>query len=1073
MSWDSELFVVRGHDLAELCARGRRLIEYLDNAPEFEMKDLAYTLFNLETHADGSTLAIVASNANDLRAKLARSLERLSDPECMQILDVTGIYYKRQGLQDRGKIAFLFPGEGAQYVNMLGDLRANFPTVADLFSLCDVLGGEGKSISQLIFLPDLATETLVQQAEIEHRSLGSAMYSVLIADWALYLLLSKLGLKADVVGGHSIGEMAALGTSGCLETDPAFFSRLNFTIDELERQEFAGKVPEAILLAVGEGKSHVEKIIQELESSITEKVYVAMDNCPHQSVVVGPKASMAMLEALLEKRSIIFEQLPFFRPYHTELFEPLLPHLDKMYDGVAFSTGKQIVYSCSTARPFPEDPASIRRLAVSHWACPVKFTEMIENMYADGVRIFVEVGPRGNLTAFTTDILRGRSFVAIASNVKQRSGLTQLNHLAGQLIAHGVPLNLEEFYCRRLPKLILWQEPARNASLPTKRANVMTEYFQVMEQFLVLQQEVMNQLIEAKREKRVDFPLLGNVVRREPKSVIFRRVMDLNEDLFANHHTVGGRTLSKVNPEHYGLPVIPGTFSLEMAAESASFLVPGKVVIRFKDVRLLKWLAYDEGNPTSVEISAKLIEPLLVAVEIHDLGPSKSPFDSPKIALRAFVELADTYPEPPAVQEFVLNNERPCKVTLEVMRQNLFHGKLFQGVISTDRIGDEGIESRVCVLPRDELIRSHPNPKFILDPVLADVSMHPFVTWHLEQPDQSGRILLPAEVGSFELFAPIPPVGTEIVSRGRVIDSSSRHFTHEVEALGPDGKLLFHLRGAKFWRFYVPFGEVNFHGPKDEYFLSKECLLPHLVTGASCMRLNIPTDLRQPGMRLVTARVTLSPAEEKQFRNMLESKSRLSESKLDEWLFGRICAKDAMRTVWKDYCGEKLFLADMEIEPDQHGRPVGRLRVVHANKDLPAVTIAHTDGIVVALSSFDAHVGIDIEKIKPREASFEEIAFDDDERLLLDAFTQDRNEGITRFWCAKEAVAKALGRGLIEGPRSLIVRGVDVSRSTVHIALGRALLNEFPSFADELLIAHTVRDADLVLATTFCERCAK
>src|SRR2546421_7837776 len=85
-------------------------------------------------------------------------------------------------------------------------------------------------------------------------------------------------------------------------------------------------------------------------------------------------------------------------------------------------------------------------MAVNHWVNPVEFTWMVETMYADGVRLFVECGPRGNLSAFVEDILRGKPFAAIPANVARKSGPTQINHMVAQLVAHGVELNLGCLY---------------------------------------------------------------------------------------------------------------------------------------------------------------------------------------------------------------------------------------------------------------------------------------------------------------------------------------------------------------------------------------------------------------------------------------------------------------------------------------------------------------------------------------------------------------------------------------------------------------------------------------------------
>ena len=81
-------------------------------------------------------------------------------------------------------------------------------------------------------------------------------------------------------------------------------------------------------------------------------------------------------------------------------------------------------------------------------------------MYDDGVRLFVEVGPKGNLTTFVEDILRGRSALAVPANLTRRSGIAQLNHLLGMLAAHGVPMALDALYARREPRELSLEQPA-------------------------------------------------------------------------------------------------------------------------------------------------------------------------------------------------------------------------------------------------------------------------------------------------------------------------------------------------------------------------------------------------------------------------------------------------------------------------------------------------------------------------------------------------------------------------------------------------------------------------------------
>src|SRR5262249_57294548 len=100
------------------------------------------------------------------------------------------------------------------------------------------------------------------------------------------------------------------------------------------------------------------------------------------------------------------------------------------------------------------DVEQLRSVAVEQWTLPVAFRSTIEAMHADGIRLFVEVGARGNLTGFVDDTLRDAPHFAIAANLPRRSGLTQLNHLVASLFAQGLNLRAEHLYARRSPKRI-------------------------------------------------------------------------------------------------------------------------------------------------------------------------------------------------------------------------------------------------------------------------------------------------------------------------------------------------------------------------------------------------------------------------------------------------------------------------------------------------------------------------------------------------------------------------------------------------------------------------------------------
>jgi acyl transferase domain-containing protein len=146
------------------------------------------------------------------------------------------------------------------------------------------------------------------------------------------------------------------------------------------------------------------------------------------------------------------------------LWKPVCESLVGIFKDLRFVEPEIDIYSCMTAGQMPPDSEQIRRLAAEQWANPVRFQETIETMYNDGFRIFLEVGPRANLTGFVMDILKGRTFLAMSSNVHHSSGITQLNHTLGLLAAHFVPIRLDALYAGRMPNKLHFSDTEKDTT---------------------------------------------------------------------------------------------------------------------------------------------------------------------------------------------------------------------------------------------------------------------------------------------------------------------------------------------------------------------------------------------------------------------------------------------------------------------------------------------------------------------------------------------------------------------------------------------------------------------------------
>jgi acyl transferase domain-containing protein len=483
--WDSEVCLFPAESAAQLAlavdlwiSRVSALEAQAQAAPKrslpFELKDVAYTLAQdrKATANSGHCLAVVASSIGDLRAKLEKARERLSSPKTRQIRDVSGIYYASEPLAREGGLAFLIPGEGAQYPNMLADLCLHLPEVRECYDRFDRLfrdmGREFLPSDYIFPRPSLPaserewTESLLWRIE-------GAIESVRVANLAIYEVLDRLAVRPDVVVGHSSGEYAALQVTGVLDLrSDEQLARVTRELVQVHQAAFSSGIPEVALIALGTGRDDAEAIARQAGAS----VYVAMDNCPHQVVLACSHEDAERVFALARRTGVIHEALPFNRPYHTPLFSAYTEKLRGLIDSLTLSPPRTPIYSCTSSSAFPDDAGGVRALLLEHWIRPVEFRRTVERLHDEGMRLFVEAGPRGNLTSFVEDALRGRRFCAIPANVQRRSGVTQLNHLVGILAAHGVGVDPLYFFERRAPRLVDWESLAAPCSGAPARAGL-------------------------------------------------------------------------------------------------------------------------------------------------------------------------------------------------------------------------------------------------------------------------------------------------------------------------------------------------------------------------------------------------------------------------------------------------------------------------------------------------------------------------------------------------------------------------------------------------------------------------
>ena len=451
--WETEVFIIQAQSRQSLIGAVRQMLQLISERSEIALKDLAYSL-NCPLKASNYRLAFVADSLKDLEKKLTYSGRRLEDTDCMKIKDRSGIYFFEAPLSREGSLAFLFPGEGSQYANMLSDLCIHFPEVRSCFDRADrvFIENERNPLPSQVALPPphASPET---RSTLE-RALFSSEYAIPLvytANYGLKKLLDRLEISPQALVGHSTGETIAALASGMavdMDEDSQFQRSLE---DHIQGLSIVQEIPSAKLLSVG-AMDHT--VVAAIAAESDGELFVTMDNCPNQVVICGSEAAIEVAYNSLKKKGAICSFLRFEHALHTPWYKPICEQHIQFVRHVKIQPPKIETYSCTTTQPFPQDVDEIRRIAADQWAKPVRFRETIEAMYAEGVRIFVEVGPRGNLTSFVDDILAKRRYLAVPSNLHNRSGITQVNHMIGLLAAHGVSMRLDYLYEGRSPKRV-------------------------------------------------------------------------------------------------------------------------------------------------------------------------------------------------------------------------------------------------------------------------------------------------------------------------------------------------------------------------------------------------------------------------------------------------------------------------------------------------------------------------------------------------------------------------------------------------------------------------------------------
>jgi len=456
----AELFLVGGESRADVLKAVERLDRTLAGGADPAPRDVSYTLWRRAADAprDGLRLAIVATTIDELRERLASARDALAAGSA-HVDDPRGVYLAEEPLAREGTVAFLFPGQGSQYPDMLRDLALVFGEVGERFERADqaLVDRLPQRLSRYVFPPPAFGPDEEQQRTRALTETDVAQPALGAADLAVFQVLGALGVAPAAVAGHSYGEYVALCSAGVFDEQTLYVlseARGRCIVEALAADD-AGT-----MAAVAEPESRVVELLGDLAG-----VWVANVNAPRQTVISGTRAAVDSAVERLAAAGVDARQLPVACAFHSPLVAGACDRFAEVLGGVELAPPRLPVYSNTTGAPHPREPEAIRELLAEHLVRPVRFADEIERMYADGVRVFVEAGPRSVLTGLASQILAGRPHLAAATDAPGRQGVVQLLHALARLATNGVPVRLDRLYrgrdARRLDLDALAPAPPR------------------------------------------------------------------------------------------------------------------------------------------------------------------------------------------------------------------------------------------------------------------------------------------------------------------------------------------------------------------------------------------------------------------------------------------------------------------------------------------------------------------------------------------------------------------------------------------------------------------------------------
>lgn len=1102
----TELFILRADKAESLVEEAKRYVAFIDRVSDVSLVDLAFTA----SHTRGmSALAIIASSVPDLRARLASAISRIESGS-PRLRDKSGTYWRREsvvaeesdegaagtssGVNARAKLAFVYPGVMSFYPDMLRDITVLYPECRAAFDELEAAMQENPEFSPSNFIFPPAPYYRHDADIFSSGAYAQALVSVYSASAALTRLMTRLGLVPDGVVGCAGGDLAAIVRSGAAgsPTRPERVEALRNVYRVVHKAVDHGGLPKTSMISLllhNEGEA--DKVIASFPKGMA---YLAMELSPKRLVYAIDPDFEEKAVAAFAVAGIRTMRLAIDRPFNTPKCSSLVPALHKFTASFINFEPQIPVYSCGTAQQLSKKVRHARNETAERWAKSVRFAETIRNMYSAGYRVFVEVGPRGLMTSAIDDILGAQDHAAIALNSIHRRGNLQLQHALAQIASLGAKLDLAAFFEGRFPHKLDLSSPVslevrKDAEMRLSRlfpkmtllgiekrftgAEYLAEPKSRAEKIGMRKAALRKEASVLRRfESGAMLPLVADAEETESTpgvSCEFVKTFDVAEELFISDFAIGSSQLSYTDPNLKGLLMLPLAFGVEVAAEAAMRVMPGRNIFAIEDFTARRRVVFKDGKLKLFIRAERAPSPVkgvaAVRVKIRDDSPD-SAWTWP--VMEGIVNLSSQVPPRVPFEPSPLVRPRSVHWSgREIYPAMLCCGSRLRGISSAISWAEGGLDYEVSVPGRRGTIASVAYPIWAVDPLLLHVIASGFQLWR-SQERFPGAFSIPFHMQRLEILGVMPEEGANLNCYMRLSGVTPQSQLCDITVTAGDGNVIFSISGWEEQTERVPKEYCQLLLQPANAFITEIMSREAIGNPATDVATAFVTDINYPLFERnealwlkIMSRLVLNDSERRTINAMTGSVARRTE-----WLVGRIAAKEAVRRFMKDNYHARWSDADIQICPNPDGKPVAIgewKRYLSSKLD---IAIAHTAQFVVAIAAANARVGVDVESVnRDLSEEFANGVFTADEQEIA-ALSSSSAQALIRFWCAKEAVSKALGTGIRFSPKELIVTGYRSETGDITARLTGGWADAFKNFKgrDIMVSSRVMRDH----ALAFC-----